>query len=91
MARRVWPYPSLKGHKPKVRKLARNKNYDPTGKAHLLHAGVNKEKEYILNWMRKEYSQNEPYNMSDGIWIVLANHIEEIEKARAKSNMKAQD
>ena len=41
--------------------------------------------------MRKEYSQNEPYNMSDGIWIVLAKHIEEIEKARAKSNMKAQD
>ena len=74
-----------------MRKLARNKNYDPTGKAHLLHAGVNKEKEYILSWMRKEYSQNEPYNMSDGVWIVLAKHIEEIKKARAKSNMKAQD
>ena len=88
MARRVWPYPSLKGHKPKVRKLARNKNYDPTGKAHLLHAGVNKEKEYILNWMRKEYSQNEPYNMSDGIWIVLAKHIEEVEKTRMTAQEK---
>ena len=68
-------------------KLARNKNYDPKGKAHLLHAGVNKEKEYILNWMRKEYSQNEPYNMSDGVWIVLAKHIEEVEKTRTKYSL----
>ena len=68
-------------------KLARNKNYDPKGKAHLLHAGVNKEKEYILNWMRKEYSQNEPYNMSDGIWIVLAKHIEEVEKTRTQYSL----
>ena len=63
--------------------MARNKNYDPKGKAHLLHAGVNKEKEYILNWMRKEYGNNEPYNVSDGIWIALAKHIEEIENSRS--------
>ena len=67
--------------------MPRNKNYDPKGKAHLLHAGVNKEKEYILNWMRKEYSQKEPYNMSDGIWIVLAKHIEEVEKARTQHSL----
>ena len=69
-----------------MRKLARNKNYDNKGKSHLLHVGVNKEKEYILNWFRNEYE-----NTNEGIWIVLAKHIEEIKKARAKSNMKAQD
>ena len=74
-----------------MNKLARSKEYDTKGKSHLLHVGVNKEKEYILNWMRQEYGNNEPYNVSDGIWIALANHIEEIEKSRAKANMKAQD
>ena len=59
--------------------MARNKNYDPKGKAHLLHAGVNKEKEYILNWMRKEYGNG---NVSEGIWIVLADHINLVEESR---------
>ena len=80
--------PPKKATKTKVRKLARNKNYDPKGKQHLLDAGVNKEKQYILSWMREEYGKG---NVSEGIWIALANHIERLEKARAKSNMKAQD
>ena len=38
--------------------------------------------------MREEYGKG---NVSEGIWIALANHIERLEKARSKSNMKAQD
>ena len=81
----------------KGEKLARNKNYDPKGKQHLLDAGVNKEKQYILNWMRKEYGNG---NVSEGIWIALANHIESIKKQDdmiytplrgAKSKMTAQE
>ena len=63
--------------------MARNKNYDNKGKSHLLHVGVNKEKEYILNWMRNEYE-----NTNEGIWIVLAKHIEEVEKTRMTAQEK---
>ena len=72
-----------------MRQLARNKNYDPKGKQHLLDAGVNKEKQYILNWMRKEYGKG---NVSEGVWIALANHIEGIEKLRkVKTKMTARE
>ena len=54
----------------------------------MLDAGVKKEKQYILSWMKKEYGKG---NVSEGIWIALANHIERLEKAKARSNMKAQD
>ena len=60
--------------------MARSKDYDSKGKSHLLHMGVNKEREFILNWFRNEYK-----NTSEGIWIALANHIEHIEKYRSKS------
>ena len=60
-------------------KLPRSKNYDNKGKSNLLHVGVNKEKEYILNWFRNEYE-----NTNEGIWIALANHIEEIDKYRSE-------
>ena len=59
--------------------MPRSKDYDPRGKQHLLDAGVNKEKQYILNWMREEYGKG---NVSEGIWIALANHIEQTNKNR---------
>ena len=62
----------------------RSQKYENKGKSHLLHVGVDKEREYILNWMRQEYGNNEPYNVSEGIWIALANHIEAIEKYRSE-------
>ena len=61
----------------KVIKLVRKESYDTKGKSHLLHVGVNKEREYILNWMRNEYD-----NTNEGIWIALAKHIEEIKTSR---------
>tara|TARA_R100000458_G_scaffold11194_1_gene8926 strand:+ start:8764 stop:9135 length:372 start_codon:yes stop_codon:yes gene_type:complete len=65
-----------------VIKLPRSKDYDNKGKSHLLHVGVDKEREYILNWMREEYGKKEPYNVSEGIWIVLADHINLVEESR---------
>ena len=59
--------------------MARKKNYSPKGKSYLLHAGINKEKEYILNWMRNEYD-----HISEGIWTALANHVEAIDKLKRR-------
>ena len=59
--------------------MPRKKSYRAKGKSYLLHAGVDKEKEYILNWMRNEYE-----NLSEGIWTALANHIEAIDKLKRR-------
>jgi len=59
--------------------MPRKKAYRPKGKTYLLHAGVDKEKEYILNWMRNEYD-----NVSEGIWAALINHVETIDKLKRR-------
>ena len=59
-------------------KLPRRKEYNNSGKSVLLHVGIDKEKEYILNWMRTNFD-----NVSENVWIILAKHIEEVEASRA--------
>ena len=61
-----------------VNKLARRKEYNNSGKSVLLHVGIDKEKEYILDWMRDNFD-----NVSEAMWIILADHIEKVEESRA--------
>ena len=58
--------------------MPRNKNYNNNGKSILLHVGIDKEKEYILDWMRNNFD-----NVSEALWIILADHIEKVEESRA--------
>ena len=58
-----------------------------------LHVGIDKEKEYILDWMRDNFD-----NVSEAMWIILADHIEKVEESRVSytltrkgKRMKAQD
>ena len=59
-------------------KLPRRKEYNNSGKSVLLHVGIDKEKEYILDWMRDNFD-----NVSEAMWIILADHIEKVEESRA--------
>jgi len=65
-----------------VNKLARRKEYNNNGKSVLLHVGIDKEKEYILDWMRNNFD-----NVSENVWIILAKHIEEVEKSRTEYSL----
>ena len=62
--------------------MPRNKSYNNNGKSILLHVGIDKEKEYILDWMRNNFD-----NVSEAMWIILANHIEEVEESRTEYSL----